>query len=121
MQYILETQEAIYDSVMEYMKTRLEEINMTPIVFGSSKKRVLELIVKGYKFVDFKSVIDHKISKWKDTEFKKYIRPETLFGNKFETYLHESRNSTAIQRLANSVKSAKQLIDRSVVKLRGRA
>jgi hypothetical protein len=117
----MNTEYEIYDAVMDYMKTRLEEINLTPIVFGSSKKRVLELIEKGYKFVHFKMVIDHKISKWKDTEFKKYIRPETLFGNKFETYLHESRNASAIQRLSNSIKSAKQLVDRSVVKLRGRA
>jgi len=116
----MDTESEIYDAVMDYMKISLEQINMTVIVFGSSKKRVLELIANGYSFEDFKAVINYKILKWKDTEFKKYIRPETLFGNKFETYLNESRNATTIQRLANSIQSAKQLIDRSVVKLRRR-
>lgn len=116
----MNTESEIYDAVMEYMKNRLEEMNLTPIFFGSSKKRVLQLIEKGYKFADFKAVIDHKIFKWKGTEYQKYIRPETLFGLKFETYLYESRNSTPIQRLANSIQGAKKLVDRSMVKLRRR-
>ncbi len=113
--------ETIYEDVIDYLGKRLEEIGMSLIVFGITKTRLEELIAKGYKFADFRIVIDHKIKKWKDTEFRKFLRPETLFGNKFETYLHESRNATTIQRLANSLQSAKELIDRSVVKLRGRA
>ncbi len=37
---------------------------------------------------DFKTVIDKKVSEWKGTEFEKYLRPETLFGTKFEGYLN---------------------------------
>lgn len=38
---------------------------------------------------DFKRVIDNKTSEWKDTEMEKYLRPETLFGTKFESYLNQ--------------------------------
>ncbi|MCL5772449.1 MAG: conserved phage C-terminal domain-containing protein [Actinobacteria bacterium] len=43
----------------------------------------------GYTIADFKKVIDIKTSQWKNTEYDKYLRPKTLFGNKFEDYLNE--------------------------------
>ena len=39
---------------------------------------------------DFKIVIDKKVGEWKNTDMEKYIRPETLFGNKFESYLNQN-------------------------------
>jgi len=44
---------------------------------------------EGFTLADFKIVIDKKISSWKGTEWEKFIRPETLFGTKFESYLNE--------------------------------
>ena len=46
-------------------------------------------IKEGYKKEDFISVIDKKYKEWKDTEREKYVRPETLFGDKFDVYLKE--------------------------------
>jgi len=44
----------------------------------------------GYSLDDFKKVIDIKTLKWKsDPKMSDYLRPETLFGNKFESYLNE--------------------------------
>jgi uncharacterized phage protein (TIGR02220 family) len=45
----------------------------------------------GEKFTidDFKRVIDTKNDEWTGTEFEKFLRPETLFGNKFESYLNQ--------------------------------
>ena len=41
---------------------------------------------------DFKKVIDVKTKQWlNNEEFEKFLRPETLFGNKFEGYLNESK------------------------------
>ena len=37
---------------------------------------------------DFKTVIDKMCVEWMNTEMQKYLRPETLFGNKFESYLN---------------------------------
>lgn len=39
---------------------------------------------------DFKTVIYKKTKQWKGTEMEQYIRPQTLFGNKFESYLNQS-------------------------------
>lgn len=39
---------------------------------------------------DFKTVIFKKASQWHGTDMEQYIRPQTLFSNKFESYLNES-------------------------------
>lgn len=44
----------------------------------------------GYRLDDFKTVIDKKVAEWRGTDFAKYLRPETLFGKKFESYLNQS-------------------------------
>jgi predicted phage replisome organizer/uncharacterized phage protein (TIGR02220 family) len=44
---------------------------------------------EGFTIEDFKQVIDKKFDEWKGTEYEKYLRPETLFGNKFEGYLNQ--------------------------------
>jgi uncharacterized phage protein (TIGR02220 family) len=41
---------------------------------------------------DFKTVVDKKISDWKGTHMERYLRPETLFGTKFESYLNEKND-----------------------------
>lgn len=53
--------------------------------------RIKARIKEGYSLEDFKSVIDFKVSEWtgKD-DFEKYLRPETLFGTKFDSYLAEA-------------------------------
>ncbi|MDH2861686.1 conserved phage C-terminal domain-containing protein, partial [Bacillus cytotoxicus] len=38
---------------------------------------------------DFKKVIDVKHAEWTGTSRAKYLRPETLFGTKFESYLQQ--------------------------------
>jgi predicted phage replisome organizer/uncharacterized phage protein (TIGR02220 family) len=49
----------------------------------------------GFRVDDFKSVINKKAAQWNGTEMEKYLRPETLFGTKFEGYLNESGNAPA--------------------------
>ena len=44
---------------------------------------------KGYDEEDFYKVINIKSKQWLNTEMEKYLRPETLFSNKFEGYLNE--------------------------------
>ena len=45
-------------------------------------------IAEGYTVEDFFSVIDKKCAEWRGTDMEKYLRPETLFGSKFENYLN---------------------------------
>jgi uncharacterized phage protein (TIGR02220 family) len=45
---------------------------------------------EGFTIDDFKDVINKKVASWsKNPEMAKYLRPETLFGTKFEGYLNE--------------------------------
>jgi uncharacterized phage protein (TIGR02220 family) len=46
-------------------------------------------IKSGHTLQDFVTVIDKKVAEWMGTDFEKFLRPETLFGNKFETYLNQ--------------------------------
>jgi uncharacterized phage protein (TIGR02220 family) len=45
---------------------------------------------EGYKLDDFKKVVDIKTQKWMGTSMEQFCRPETLFGNKFDSYLNET-------------------------------
>lgn len=63
------------------------------------KKLIFQRISEGFSVDDFKQVIDTKSSSWMGTEFEKYLRPQTLFGNKFESYLNE-KNPIASKKFA---------------------
>ena len=53
-------------------------------------KHIMARFKEGYTLEDFKQVIDVKTEEWKDNpEFFKYLRPETLFGSKFDSYLNQ--------------------------------
>lgn len=61
--------------------------------FKHTTKKTQSLITarmrEGFTLEDFKKVIDTKVADWKGTEYAKYLRPETLFGTKFEAYLNQ--------------------------------
>ena len=59
---------------------------------------------EGFTVDDFKLVIDKKVSSWMgDEKMAKYLRPETLFGNKFEGYLNEpSVRKKTLKEVANA-------------------
>ena len=49
---------------------------------------------EGFRLDDFRQVIDNKCSQWlNNKDMKKYLRPQTLFGTKFESYLNEDEQS----------------------------
>jgi uncharacterized phage protein (TIGR02220 family) len=54
-----------------------------------TKKTIKARWAEEYRLEDFKSVIDKKVACWMNTEQEKFLRPETLFGSKFEGYLNE--------------------------------
>lgn len=61
--------------------------------FKYNNKKTVSLIqarqAEGYTLEDFIKVIDIKTGEWLKTDMNKYLRPETLFGNKFESYLNQ--------------------------------
>jgi len=75
----------------------------------ANNEDMCKLIKAGYVYSDFKKVIDKKWNQWKGSKFEQYVRPSTLFSNKFETYLNEQSNSEAkIAKLFKSVEQAKR-------------
>lgn len=44
---------------------------------------------EGFTEMEFRIVIDKKTKEWKGTEYEKYLRPETLFSGRFESYLNQ--------------------------------
>lgn len=62
--------------------------------YRSSTRKTKDLIKarwnEGFRLDDFKKVIDVKNAEWKDSpKWSKFIRPDTLFGPKFEGYLNQ--------------------------------
>ena len=53
-------------------------------------------LAEGFTIEDFYTVIDKKCAEWKGGDFAKYLRPETLFGNKFENYLNAPMNKKIV-------------------------
>lgn len=55
----------------------------------STQEHIRARFKEGRTFEDFKAVIDKKQKDWANTDMAKFLRPETLFGNKFEGYLNQ--------------------------------
>lgn len=82
----------IIKQVVDYLNERVGSNykSNTPKTRDKIKARINE----GFTLEDFKKVIDIKFIEWKNTEFEKYLRPETLFGTKFESYLNQKVKKT---------------------------
>lgn len=62
--------------------------------YKATTKKTKELITarwnEGFTLEDFKRVIDLKTEEWlHDHKWNRYLRPETLFGSKFEAYCNQ--------------------------------
>lgn len=77
-----------YAEIVDYLNEK------TYRQFKSTTKKTQSLIRarlnEGWEVEHFKTVIDNKVAQWKDdNEMQRYLRPDTLFGTKFEGYLNE--------------------------------
>lgn len=60
---------------------------------SSTKKLIKARWEQGFRTEEFKTVIDNQVHFWKkDKRMNQYLRPETLFGTKFESYLNNKPN-----------------------------
>lgn len=77
-----------YKEIIDYLN---EKANTKYRSSGAKTKTLIRARVNdGFDLDDFKKVIDTKASQWlNDPKMKKFLRPETLFGTKFEGYLNE--------------------------------
>ena len=83
-----------YNDVIEYLNLKLGTN------YKTSTRKTRDCIKarynEGYRLDDFKLVIDKKYNEWNGTDMEKYLRPETLFGNKFEGYLNQKEKENKI-------------------------
>ncbi|MBU3104145.1 conserved phage C-terminal domain-containing protein [Clostridium gasigenes] len=56
---------------------------------GKTQRCINARIREGHTLDDLQEVIDKKYDEWSKNSMKVYLRPETLFGSKFERYLTE--------------------------------
>ena len=54
----------------------------------ATMRHILARLREGFTVEECKEVIRKKSEEWGGTEMAKYLRPETLFGSKFESYLN---------------------------------
>ena len=75
----------------------------------ATKRLVSARAKEGFTLDDFKQVIDTKTAEWKGTTSAKYLRPETLFGTKFESYLNQAASTTVAN--SDGILNDEQLTD----------
>ena len=79
----------IYIDIVEYLN---KKANKNYKHNSNKTRRFIDArMTEGFTLEDFKKVIDNKCRSWlNDERMNQYLRPETLFGTKFESYLNET-------------------------------
>jgi uncharacterized phage protein (TIGR02220 family) len=75
-------------------------------------KLIVSRIKEGYNLDDFKYVIDKKCHDWLGTNYQEYLRPATLFSNKFENYIttkNDKPSPTSFEQFALEVAKAQSI------------
>ena len=99
--------ENIIDYLNEKTNKRFTAKNKQTIRFINAR------IKDGYNENDFRKVIEIKSAKWLNSSMEDYLRPQTLFSGKMESYLNEKNNkkktNERFTKTQSAVDKAKQL------------
>ena len=99
--------ENIIDYLNEKTNKRFTAKNKQTIRFINAR------IKDGYNEKDFRKVIEIKSAKWLNSSMEDYLRPQTLFSGKMESYLNEKNNkkktNERFTKTQSAVDKAKQL------------
>lgn len=92
--YIKEIDVFPYYEITEYLNKKIGSN------YKTDSKEIIKLVnqrlEEGFTKEDFFIVIDKKHKEWNGTEYSKYLRPKTLFGDKFESYLNQPEPKKSI-------------------------
>lgn len=82
-----------YEEIVQYLNQKTNKnFKHTSKV---TQRHIRARLAEGFAVNDFKRVIDNKCNDWlRDQKMKEYLRPETLFGTKFESYLNSKTTTT---------------------------
>lgn len=84
----------VYKEIINYLNSKTN----SKYKYSTTKNKTLihARCEEGFTIDDFKTVIDNKFKDWHGTEWEKYLRPETLFGTKFEGYLNQKTDDEEV-------------------------
>jgi len=87
--------------IIDYLNLKLgTKYKYTTII---TNQKIEARFKEGFTVEDFKKVIDKKTRDWLGTKYEKYLRPETLFGTKFEGYLNEKERELTTNDIAKNM------------------
>ena len=100
--------DTVSDSVSDTVKNIISYLNTVcntnyKHTTQKTRKCISARLNEGFTEQDFYVVIDKKSKEWMGTDMEMYLRPDTLFGTKFEGYLN--------QRIIKSKPNEKKSID----------
>lgn len=82
------SQKIPYEKIINYLNKKTNS-HYRP-TSKATKRLIKARYNEGFTDIDFKTVIDKKCAEWlQDGNMAQYLRPETLFGTKFEAYLNQ--------------------------------
>lgn len=74
--------------ILDYLNSKTNSNYKTTT--KSTIQKINARFKEGFTLEDFKKVIEKKTDEWMGTELEQYLRPDTLFGTKFESYLNQN-------------------------------
>ena len=81
------TDKNIYVEIVDYLNAKAG--TRYKATTANTRKHIKARLEEGFTVDDFKVVITKKCSEWLgNSKMEQYLRPETLFGSKFEGYLN---------------------------------
>lgn len=70
----------------------------------ATQDKIKARLNEGFTEEDFYTVIDTKYAEWgNNKDMEQYLRPETLFGTKFESYLNQRRDNASTQKSKGNI------------------
>lgn len=85
--YPKETDNIPYKEIIDYLNSKTGKNYRDNV--QKNRSLIKARWSEGYRLDDFKHVIDNMVKDWSGTKYAKYLRPETLFGTKFDGYLNQ--------------------------------
>lgn len=95
-----------FDEIITYLNEKTGKNYRSKV--KSTRRLIQARFNEGFTLEDFKKVIDNKVADWNhvpspgEKDMRPYLRPETLFGTKFESYLN---SQPAVRRILTSAAS----------------
>jgi uncharacterized phage protein (TIGR02220 family) len=78
----------VYEQIVNFLNEATGKNYKTNSVIN--RKFITQRLNDGFTIEDFKQVIAVKSTNWLGGKMEQFLRPETLFSNKFEAYLNEN-------------------------------